>query len=384
MTTFAQDSDGRRLAARHLLGSPILTASRQPAEFALVRRHATALQSMFVTQLGYQLVVESSFARLVKAPLDEFAPTRPAQRSTDAGTEFTAAGYVMLALVCAALLAPGIGEQILISQVVDQIRADAADQDIEVSDGIADRRRLVAAIALLVSWGVVSETDGSVSAWGERRQDEALLTIDRSLLAHLLPNPLHPYPQAHDAWASNEDDQPRRRLRRRLVENPVVFRSVLGEAELDVLSRERTDLARQLEENFGLTLEVRAEGALAYDGVGSLTDIDFPGSGSLKQAALLLLDELVAQHPGDSQLSVAWPVVDAVLTRLATENRRAWRAAYVESTDELRSDVVALLTSLSLASATDTELIVHAPASRYRPAVRRIKADQPTLFEGAE
>ncbi len=32
-----------------------------------------------------------------------------------------------------------------------------------------------------------------------------------------------------------------------------------------MLSRERTDLARHLDENFGLVLEVRAEGALAYD-----------------------------------------------------------------------------------------------------------------------
>lgn len=383
MTTFAQDADGRRLAARHLLATPILTAARRPDEFALVRRHATALASMFATLLGYRLVVESSFARLVKVSLDERAPVRPARRASD-DAEFGASSYVVLALVCAALLAPGVGEQLLISALVDQIRSDAADHDIAFGDSIGDRRRLVGVIGMLAGWGVLSETDGSVAAWGERRQDEALLTIDRTVLAHLLPSPLHQFREAREVYSHQEGDQPRRRLRRRLVENPVVFRVELDDAERDVLSRERADLTRQLEENFGLTLEVRAEGALAYDAAGTLTDIEFPGTGSRKQAALLLIDALVAEFAPDDPAApviVAWSRVTSTLTELAESNRKVWKGAYVDSVAELQRDVVALLSSLSLAEATETGLLVHPPAARYRPAVRRI--DQPTLFGGA-
>ena len=197
-----------------------------------------------------------------------------------------------LALACAALLAPGVGEQILISALVDQIRADAAEQSITITDGISDRRQLVTALRLLVAWGVVSETDGSLTAWGERPEDEALLSINRALLIHLLPSPLYQYETAEDTWSQRQPEPPRRRLRQRLVESPAVFRAELPDDELDVLSRERHELARQLDENFGLVLEVRAEGVLAYDPSGALTDLDFPGSGSAKQAALLLLDEL--------------------------------------------------------------------------------------------
>ncbi len=134
VSTAGLDAGERRIAARHLLLSPILTAARQPAELDLVRRHATALKSMFASQLGYALIVESSFARLVKAPLAASAPVRPARRTTD-DSPFTPATYVHLSLVCAALLAPGVGEQILISALVDQIRADAAEQAITITDG---------------------------------------------------------------------------------------------------------------------------------------------------------------------------------------------------------------------------------------------------------
>src|SRR5262249_30437018 len=114
VSTAGLDAGERRIAARHLLASPMLTATRQPAELDLVRRHATALKSMFAGQLGYVLIVESRFARLVKAPLPTSAPVRPARRATD-DSPFTAATYVHLALTCATLLAPGVGEQILIS-----------------------------------------------------------------------------------------------------------------------------------------------------------------------------------------------------------------------------------------------------------------------------
>lgn len=379
MTTFAQDAERRRDAARALLATPILTAARHPETFAIVRQHAAALTSIFATQLGYQLVVDSSFARLVKTPLDPWAPPRPARRGS---APLGAQTYAVLSLLCAALLAPSVGDQVLISALVDQVRSDAADQGIELGDALADRRRLVAALGVLTEWGVVSETDGSVSAWAEHGQDEALLTIDRQLLAHLLPSPLHDYGDAAELWRDvSMAEQPRRRLRRRLVENPVVFRNELGDDELDALSRERAELTRQLEENFGLTLEVRAEGALAYDASGSLTDVDFPGTGSLKQAALLLLDELVADAPAAGPVRVPWARVTDVLTQLTEQNRRAWRAEYVESVEQLRSDVVALLTSLRLASESPDGLVVHPPAARYRPAVRRIRAQQAGLFE---
>jgi uncharacterized protein (TIGR02678 family) len=383
VSTAGLDAGERRIAARHLLLSPILTAIRQPVELDLVRRHATALKAMFAGQLGYALIVESSFARLVKAPLPASAPVRPARRTTD-DSPFTAATYVHLSLACAALLAPGVGEQILISALVDQIRADAAEQGITVTDGIGDRRQLVSALRLLTGWGVVSETDGSLSAWGERSEEEALLSINRSLLIHLLPGPLHQFATAEEAWSQPANEPPRKRLRRRLVENPALFRAELPGDELDVLSRERNELARQLDENFGLVLEVRAEGVLAYDPSGALTDIDFPGSGSAKQAALLLLDELTAAAPGrptaESTVQVnqttlpgslvPWPRVDKALTSLLDRYRSAWKNSYGQSLDVLRGDVVGLLTALRLAQPLAEGLAVFPFAARYQPQVR--------------
>ena len=394
VSTAGMDAGQRRIAARHLLASPILTAARNPAELELVRRHAPALKAMFAAQLGYALVVESTFARLVKSALPAAAPVRPARRGTG-DAPFTARTYVLLALACGALLAPGVGEQILISALVDQVRADAAEQSVTVTDSIGDRRQLVAALKLLASWGVVTETDGTLAGWGERPADEALLSINRALLIHLLPGPLHQYEAAEETWSRLSAEPPRRRLRQRLVENPAVFRAELPDDELDVLSRERTELARHLDENFGLVLEVRAEGALAYDpasGAGGLTDVDFPGSGSAKQAALLLLDELSAAAPAaDSTVVldgralpaflVSWPRVGAVLGELAACHRAAWKDSYAESPDSLRTEVVELLSALRLAQPAEDGLAVFPFAARYQPQVTTRPAAGPAERE---
>jgi uncharacterized protein (TIGR02678 family) len=381
ISTAGLDAGERRIAARHLLASPILTAAQQPAELDLVRHHATALKAMFASQLGYALIIESGFARLVKAPLPVSAPVRPARRTTD-DSPFTPATYVHLCLACAALLAPGVGEQILISALVDQIRADAAEQGLTITDGIGDRRQLVTALRHLTGWGVISETDGSLAAWGERAEAEALLSINRSLLVHLLPSPLHQYTTAQDTWSQPAPEQPRRRLRRRLVENPALFRAELPGDELDVLSRERHEVARHLDENFGLVLEVRAEGVLAYDPAGTMTDLDFPGNGSAKQAALLLLDELTTTLAPSAESAVLvddvplpgsfapWPRVDDVLAGLLTRYRSVWKDSYRQSPGTLRGDVVELLTALRLARPLDDGLAIFPFAARYQPHVK--------------
>ncbi len=443
-STEAHDAAERREAARALLMTPFVTARTAPQTLALVRRHATPLRQVFSTQLGCSLVVEASFARLVKEPPAPAAPSRPLRRGDQA---FTPRTYAYLSLLCAGLLAPDVGEQVLVSALVEQVRADAAAAGIEVGDSLSERRQLVAAVEVLVGWGVLSETDGSVGAWGERR-DEALLTVHRPLLPHLLARPLQDAlrpgavvstpPETssketlssktsssetsrttddapagrppHEAGASGdgaaageasaggaprqEDIDPgtaasgvpgadRRSLRRRFVEDPLVRREDLTAGEADALSRDRRDLARVLDDAFGLVLEVRTEGALAYDPDGEVTDVVFPGPGTVRQAALLLLDAVVDRtRPGVDSRAVVdgrevpgvlapWSLVDEEVADLADRNAAVWSEALVTEPVRLRREAVVLLESLSLGRGTDEGLVVHPAAARYRPDPQR-------------
>jgi uncharacterized protein (TIGR02678 family) len=381
--TAEHDAAERREAARLLLTTPFVT---DPEDLALIRRHAPALRQTFAVQLGYPLVVEPGFARLLKTPLPEWAPVR----SPGTGREFSAHTYTLLSLLCAALLTPEAGEQILISTLIEQVRADAAGVGITLEDTLPERRSLVTALDLLLSWGVLAETDGTVSRWGEVR-DEALLTVNRPLLAQLLPKPVREARVPADLWQvdPNTPEQPRRELRRALVENPVVHRDDLTPAEADVLRRERRDLELHLAENFGYVVDVRAEGALAYDPDERPSTASFPGPGTVRQAALLLLDALIdtaRPAPGDQVVDATWtragffvPLreVRAEVDDLARKNVRYWAEEYTSDPLKLAHEVVDLLQGFGLLvdAGTDEPGIVVRPASaRYRPDPQRTPA----------
>lgn len=387
-TTSEHAAAERRAAARALLANPILCGPDHAEELAVVRRHHAGLRQTFQSVLGYPLVVEPTFARLVKAVPPADTPARGAHRSN--GTPLTARSYTYLALVCAGLMAPGTGDQVLLSAVVDQLRADAASVDIDVDETLPDRRALVAAIDKLIAWGVLTETDGSVTAWGERRE-EALLTINRSLLPHLLARPLSNFDSPDEMWNPGAGqplgpEQPRPALRRRLVEHPLTRRENLTDAEADALSRERRDITRSLDDAFGLTLEVRLEGALTYDIDEELTDIEFPGQGTVRQAALLLIDALVdTLRPTASTVAdiggnvvpgllAPWDLIADNIEHLADQNARAWRSDVTDGLEQLTNEVVSVLTEVSLATATADGLVLHPACARYRPEPVRIAA----------
>lgn len=374
--TVAQDTTGRRDAARALLQQPILTAAHDPDTFELVRRHASALRTMFADRLGYTLVVDTTFARLTKAPLEDAAPSRPARRGN--GDDFGATAYTYLALVCAALLAPDItdtahdGEdRVLVSTLVDQVRADADEHGIALGDSISERRYLVSALQTLQEWGVLADTDHTAGEGKDDPRDEVPLTVDRALLPHLMSGPLHKATGPAAVLTAPAQEPPSRRLYRRLVEDPFVARDDLDASALEVLVRDRAELTRRLDEDFGLVLEVRTEGALAYDPDGGLTDEPFPGAGTLKQAGLLLVSELIERcepEPG-SDLHVDTATLDSVLGELVTAHARTWRGDYVRDVPLLRRDVMSLLVRLGLARPHEDGLMLTAPAARYRPTL---------------
>lgn len=170
----------RRAAARLLLAHPLVTSTGPHSDtFPLVRRHADWLAQRFQQVFGYRLLVEATYARLFKAGLGPGSGHRLERPST--GTPFTPRTYACLTLALSVLVtAP---EQILLSQLVADLRAAAVDAGIEITDTgrQAERRTLAAALRQLVDWGVLVETEGHVSALAEEREGEALLTVDREI-----------------------------------------------------------------------------------------------------------------------------------------------------------------------------------------------------------
>jgi uncharacterized protein (TIGR02678 family) len=383
----------RRRAARALLRHPLLHADGPHAEeLRLVRRHRAELERVFADGLGYRLVVEPGAARLFKAGLGRDA-TRPLLRRS--GKPFGPRAYALLCLTIAALgRAKG---QLLVDELVAQVRAVAADADVDVDlDAVADRRALHAALSALVDLGVLHERDGDLEHWAEQRT-ASLLDVRRERLALLVSATLGGVGGPDDlldaAALPSAAGGARVAVRRRLAESPVLSADALTDEQEQWWRRNRNREREWFADRLGLDLELRAEGAIAVDPAGELTDVEFPGPGSARQLGLLLVEALVGalrdEARGADGVDRVWRRADPELVaRIAAEVLARWgaglrkehredhAAALADARDAL---VAAGLVRVDAAGAWS----VHAAAARYAAQASITGAggdEQPSLF----
>ncbi len=342
--------------ARVLLRRPLLRAGGPEAELLpLVHRHRATLTELFAGVLGYRLVVERRFARLYKAG--------PGHDPTRGETTLSPRGYAYVALSMAALTT--VGRQTLLSRLVTDIRAAATQAGIEVTDDLADLRAIASALRYLVSLGVITETEGTVV------EDEALLTIDTSLLGQLVTGPIGTAGSATELVALAQRPGPRgieHTLRRRLVEHPVTHYADLTDEEAAWLRRRARVEARLLERCFGLAAESRLEGIAVTDPEDYLTDIAFPGQSTVSRIALLALPELLAAPPrADGWVPATAERVAEVCQELVDAYPAAWSKQVVASTARLADDVTHLLAALGLARREESGWLLSPAAHRWQP-----------------
>ena len=117
---------------------------------------------------------------------------------------------------------------------------------------------------------------------------------------------------------------------------------------------------------FGLELELRAEGAIAVDPDDELSDVTFPGTGSQRHAALLLLEHLVRDAREHERTHVSAQDLDRGLEKVVADHGRGLRKAYAD-TDVLRADVLEVLNQVALLVPDGDGFRLHPAAARYAP-----------------
>lgn len=382
-----------RTAARALLRQPLIHSDRHPDELALVRRYRDELTRLFGDGLGYRLVVEPGLARLYKTGLGSDASRGLRRRNNSL---FTPRRYALLALTLAALTRAR--RQVMVDELVAGVRSAAVDAGIDLDlDNITERRALHSALVALVDLGVITERDGDLEHWAERRTD-SLLDVHRDRLAVLVSAPISSSSGPHDLLAvasvPSAAGGARVALRRALAEQPVLSTDDLTEEQRGWWRRNREREREWFRRFLGLDLELRAEGAVAVDPAGDLTDVVFPGTGSVRHFALLLLAELVETaraETGDNDLDGhAWTRLASSTARAAADRvfvawHRGLRKDHRADRDGAYHDAVRLLVDVSLVRLDDGAVLVHAAAARYAPRPEFVTSAGPTgersLFE---
>lgn len=359
------DAAQARRCARVLLRRPLVRPDGPDGQLLPVMyRHRHVLQALFSSYLDYPLLIERRFARLYKRLDGQLG------RGING---FTPRTYVYLMLTLAALV--GVGRQILLSQLVADVRGAAAEAGIVVSEELVELRALSSSLRHLVGFGVLEETEGTVASVARGRSGEALITINLELLGLVMARAGLPEPQPHEPDklspgrpAASLDDGIL--TRRRLVEDPVVLYCELPARQADYLRVHQRQEGFWLDRYFGLQTEARSEGIAVVDPDGYLTDLVFPAGSTVARMALLALAPLMeaATPATDGRYLVTDGQVRDACAGLRERYPAAWAKDEVSNAERLAMRVTDMLAQAGLVCpADDNEVLLSPAASRWEP-----------------
>ena len=384
--TSAEEQAQRRSALRALLARPLLVADTDSETLVLVRRHLTTLRQWLNRETGWRLIADSETARLFKtAPVlsDSSHPARAYNKEP-----FGRRRYVTLCLALSALARADT--QTTLGGLADDVLTAAAEPELAAAgftltlDSRADRSDLVAVVRLLLGWGVLGRVAGDEDAYLSAGTD-VLYDVRRPVLSVLLSGTRGPSTvtaatlsgrlaelTAEPVAESDElrNQALRRRLTRRLLEDPVVYYDELDEDEHAYLLSQRHAITRRIADATGLTAEMRAEGIAMVDPEDELTDVRMPEQRTDGHVTLLVAEYLAHREqamPGELQ---------AFVRQAAAENATYWRKGVTEPGAETELLAIALekLSALRLVQ-------VEGPVVRSRPAIARFALGEPIIRE---
>ncbi|MCY3642067.1 MAG: DUF2398 family protein [Acidimicrobiaceae bacterium] len=162
------------------------------------------------------------------------------------------------------------------------------------------------ALRWMISCGAATEIHAQVDSYASDGTADAVLRVRPDRVA-LLALPVLARSETPEQLLERSEQRRASRpwMRSMLLEEPVVYRSDLTDDEWSELRRRLGEERNIFDEMFGLNIEARAEGLAAIDPEGGLTDSRFPAGGTVGQAALLLIDHLVAANSNPVEHSAA-------------------------------------------------------------------------------
>ncbi len=162
----------------------------------------------------------------------------------------------------------------------------------------------------------------------------------------------------------------RRRLTRRLLEDPVVYYDELDEDEHAYLLSQRHAITRRIADATGLVPEMRAEGIAMVDPEDELTDVRMPEQRTDGHVTLLVAEYLARRD------QATLDELRAFVRQAAAEHRGYWRKGVTEpgAEAELLATALEKLSALRLVE-------VDGSAVRSRPAIARFALDEPVIRE---
>lgn len=378
VTTFDEKA---QTALRLLLEKFWILRLEEPETYQLVRERENMLKRYVDEKLGFDLIVHQHFIKLEKIPVEakswmgiqEFQETRD---------------YAIFCCALAYTENRSVDEQFLLSDICEDIK-DMYPGDIALDwTNYNHRRSLVRVIKQMEKMSIIKTVEGEIDQFAMDEEQEVLYetTIYARYFMRSYPKDLTDYTSTADIlqseWERHEADARRKRVYRKLMTSPVVYRETEEDPDFAYIRNYRNRLRDDLEEHTLFRLEVFKNAALLVSDERKRELTLFPDQKAIMDVALHFASYIREQEerfqPNElGNIRITSIMLEQTMKEVHSLYGKGWSKQYREGTitATMHELIHVLMDWEMLTMETDTD------AYLIRPLLGRIAGKYPKQFQ---
>ncbi|MBN8208910.1 TIGR02678 family protein [Bacillus sp. NTK071] len=328
--------------------------TEEPSSYHLIREREHQLKRYLSDKFGFDLIVHQHFIKLEKIPVDP--------KSWMGIQEFTEPmDYAIFCCALAFTERRSVDDQFLLSDITEDIQELYPGEFPLDWTNFQHRKSLVRALKKLVALRLVKTVDGDLEQFTSNEEEEVLyeVTVYARYFMRSYPDDLFQYDTMQEIleseWRRHKNDERRKRVYRKLMFSPVVYRESEEDQDFAYIRNYRNRLRDDLEEHTPFRLEVFKNAAmLVLDERKQLYTL-FPDQKTIMDIALhvashirSMMEELPVNEMGEIRFTLS--EFELLMADIKNKDGHGWSKKYRDSSaKQLTEELLQLLVEWELA-----------------------------------
>lgn len=340
--------------------------STHPDAYRRIREREKVVRRYLDDKFGLLLIVHQHFIKLEKIPVEpeSWMGMADFQESRD---------YVMFCYAMAFLEGKTVGEQFLLSELTEEVQHSHTGEDYIDWTIYTHRKSLIRALKMMTNLQLLVTVDGSLQQFDTDQEQEVLYetTVYSKYFIRSFPEDLTTFSTWQEVlsseWDTQQEDERRKRVYRKLFFSPNVQRRALDDPDFSYIRTFRNRLQEDIEEHSYYQLRVFKNTALLTAAEPDYRYDYFPDTKAITDIVLQVSMYLGMHRSNYSPLETGELLLtmgdfDSLLAEVKEQQGYGWSKEYREASLEgLRNEMIQTMESWMMAKQTEPSILYLQP-----------------------
>ncbi|HDR8321808.1 TIGR02678 family protein [Bacillus luti] len=358
--------------------------AEHPEWYQLVREREKVLRRYINEKFGLRLIVHQHFLKLEKIPVQP-------ERRMGVQDFKESMDYAIFCCALSFLEGKSVDEQFLLSDLCQEIQADYPDDYALDWTLYLHRKSLIRVVKKLMNFRLIRTIDGDIGRFDHDEEQEVLYeaTVYSRYFMRTFPDDITRYNHweelLEDDWKSNQEDERRKRVYRKLFFSPGLHRIDQEDPDFAYIRNYRNRLSEDIEKHSNYKLRVYKNTAFLSIAETNQYQNVYPtlkaSSDIILQIANYLHENLDTFPPKENgEIIITEGEMDGLVETLRKSFQKGWSKHFREkTTSAIRSEVIEEMKDWMMAEIEEESSLI-----KLKPILGILVGKFPKEFKGGE